>query len=77
MAWATLQEAADVGAVDVVARAAELARIVNAGPVDAGHGFLEAVVDLGLKVQLEREAFCCISRADTATPPALAAFPGP
>ncbi|GAA2293380.1 hypothetical protein GCM10010376_04700 [Streptomyces violaceusniger] len=29
------------------------------------------------KVQRSREAFCCISSAEVATPPALAALPGP
>ena len=29
------------------------------------------------KVQLSRLAFCCISSAEVATPPALAALPGP
>lgn len=29
------------------------------------------------KVQLSREAFCCISSAEEATPPALAAFAKP
>ena len=29
------------------------------------------------KVQESRDAFCCISNAEVATPPALAALPGP
>src|SRR3546814_4825817 len=68
-------EAGDVGAQDIVAGGAIFV---------GGRGELSWMLrmicasrcSVWSKVQLSREAFCCISSAEVATPPALAALPG-
>ncbi len=67
-------EACNVCAQNIIARRTIFISCLHAAIVNVAH-ILASRVSVCSKVQLSREEFCRISRADVATPPAFAALP--
>ena len=66
----------DVSAINVVDKSILFGSVFTACFMDVYHDLVQALINL-LAVHDKRSEFCDISSPEVATPPALAALPGP